>query len=708
MTTSRAPATPAAPASGAPAKGGKLKPAVFGRYLLLDRVAAGGMAEVWRAKQFGAEDFQRIIAIKKILPHVVEDPEFIQMFKDEAKITVQLQHANIGQVYELNKVDETFYIAMEYISGKDAKTVWGYQRQRNEPLPIPLSCFIVQKMCEGLDYAHRKKDNFGVDLKIVHRDVSPQNVLISWEGEVKVIDFGIAKAAGKASKTQAGILKGKFGYMAPEQIRGMPIDQRADVFALGVCLYEMVTGERAFVADSDFSLLEMVRNVEIKPPSLISSVVPPEVERIIYKAMAKDPEDRYQWGSDMSEDLQRFMLMQGKSPTRNDLAEYLRNNFPADYDRERLRMESYRDIEMPEVAAAPPAAAPAKPATPQLDSASAAVMAAMADDAEDDPFASVTGGADHGSAGSGSGSTPKPAPAVPGANPSTYVGGGPSARQPTQTGIRPAAQLAPAPAPLAAPTPPPRSGTGKLVGIAAAIVLAVVGIAAGAAVMFKGTGSIAMSVQPDGSEVFLDGVSRGAVQGGELTLTDVPVGPHVVRVVKEKFVPMSVNITLARNQVAREQIRLDRMPDPTGVVSIRSKPGGAAIWVDGADSGKVTPADVEMSIGEHRLELKLARYKKSETKLAIDPDAKATQEVTLRPQSVDFEIKSMPPGAKIFDQGKQQLGVTPWVYKDLAVDPPFPQIVLKRAGCQDYPTSIAPDEAGEADQGYVYTLTCKK
>ncbi|MEW5855178.1 MAG: serine/threonine-protein kinase [Myxococcota bacterium] len=699
MTTSRAGAGAGTGNKAAP----KLKPQIFGRYLLLDRVASGGMAEVWRAKIFGADDFQRIIAIKKILPHVCEDQEFIQMFKDEAKITVQLQHANIGQVYELGKIDDTFFIAMEYISGKDAKTIWSFQRQRGEPLPVPLACFLIQKMCEGLDYAHRKRDNFGVDLKIVHRDVSPQNVLISWEGEVKVIDFGIAKAAGKASKTQAGILKGKFGYMAPEQVRGMPIDQRADVFALGVCLYEMVTGERAFVADSDFSLLEMVRNVEIKPPTLANNKVPPEVERIIYKALAKDPDDRYQWGSDLGEDLQRFMLMNGRAPSRNDLAEYLRQNFTVDYDKERLRMESYRDIEMPEQpkprAADDPFAnvnvgAPAAPA--ELDSSSSAVMAALAEDGASAPPPMPT-------------PPPQAAPTAPRiptapAASNTGIRAAPGGRE----SIRPAAPMAPAAIPVAMPPPPAepaeKGGLGKIALIALAVVLGIVGIAAGVGLFLRGSGTITISTSPPGAEVFLDGKLAGNTSQGDLVLQGVPVGPRIIKVTKQGYVPVTQSVNVARNQVAEAAIAL---PVPTALWSVKSKPGGAAIWLDGADTGKVTPADLELPVGNHTVELRLPNHRNTEKKISVEADKKQDLDVPLNATRVNYEIRSIPSGAKIFDVGNQQLGVTPWIYKDLSVDPPFPKVVLKYPRCADYDVTIAPDDREGVEQSRSFEMKCK-
>ncbi|WP_375741799.1 protein kinase [Corallococcus interemptor] len=326
----------------------KRQPIPFGKYLLLDRVNIGGMAEVWRGKQFGASGFERLVAIKRILPNIAEDEEFISMFIDEAKISVQLTHANIAQIYELGQIASSYFISMEYIPGKDMRAIFDRCRKKGEPAPVPLVAFCVAKMCEGLDYAHRKKDGMGRDLNIVHRDISPQNVLVSFEGEVKVIDFGIAKAAGKATKTQAGILKGKFGYMSPEQIRGLPLDRRSDVFAIGVCLYEMLTGERLFVGDSDFSVLEKVRKAEVPSPSTYNRRIPEALERIVLKSLAKDVDERYQYASELGDDLQRFLLTNDSIFGRKDLMQYMKSTFAEEVEREKQRLAEYADIRAPD------------------------------------------------------------------------------------------------------------------------------------------------------------------------------------------------------------------------------------------------------------------------------------------------------------------------------------------------------------------------
>jgi eukaryotic-like serine/threonine-protein kinase len=301
------------------------KPTIFGKYLLLERLNVGGMAEVFTAKAFGVEGFERILAIKKILPTMAEDEEFITMFIDEARISVQLNHANVVHIHELGKHEDAYFIAMEYVPGKDLRAIQDRFRRRKEIMPTAMAVYICSKMCEGLDYAHRKKDARGQELHIIHRDVSPQNILVSYEGEVKIIDFGIAKAANRSQKTQAGILKGKFGYMSPEQVRGLPIDRRSDVFAVGVILYEMLTGEKLFVGESDFSTLEKVRNADVPALRQFNPNVPSGLEKVVMKSLAREQEDRYQWASDLQEDLMRFLLAGDAIYSAKHLAQFMKD-----------------------------------------------------------------------------------------------------------------------------------------------------------------------------------------------------------------------------------------------------------------------------------------------------------------------------------------------------------------------------------------------
>jgi serine/threonine protein kinase len=339
----------------------------FGKYLLLDRINVGGMAEVWRGKTSALGGVDRLVAVKRILPNIAEDEEFVTMFMDEAKITVQLTHANIAQIYDFSyeRTHNSYFIAMEYVAGKDLRAVFDRCRKVGWPAPVPLVCYVMSKVCDALDYAHRKKDSAGRELNIVHRDISPQNVLISYEGDVKVIDFGVAKAAGKATRTQAGILKGKFGYMSPEQARAQEIDRRSDIFAIGVCLHELLTGERLFTGETDFVVLDKVRSMEIPPPSRMNPAVLDALDTICLKALDRDVNVRYPYASEMSEDLQRFLLSSNSLFARKDLATFMRSTFAEDVEKEAERVASYADLQpLPPAAPLPPVQRRSDPSSP--------------------------------------------------------------------------------------------------------------------------------------------------------------------------------------------------------------------------------------------------------------------------------------------------------------------------------------------------------
>ena len=266
-------------------------PQPYGKYILLNKIALGGMAEIFRAKTLGAEGFEKQVVIKRILPHFTEDEAFVTMFIDEAKVSSGLNHPNIVQIYDFDLQEETYYISMEYIEGKDLKRVMDKGVKDGDPLSVAQVVFVTMATCRGLHYAHTKKKN-GQPLNIIHRDVSPHNVMVSYDGDVKVMDFGIAKAAARSTKTRAGTVKGKCAYMSPEQARGKHLDSRSDMFAVGVMAWEMLTHRRLFAGDSDFETLSNVLKAEVPPPSSINDKVPPELDAILLKCLAKDREDR--------------------------------------------------------------------------------------------------------------------------------------------------------------------------------------------------------------------------------------------------------------------------------------------------------------------------------------------------------------------------------------------------------------------------------
>ncbi len=302
----------------------------FGPYQLLDRVAIGGMAEVFKAKRAGVEGFEKIVALKRILPHLSDNKEFLDMFVDEAKMVAGLAHPSIAQIFDLGRIEKSYYIAMEYVHGRDLRTIMKRAREKGLRMPLDLSLRVASQVCAALEYAHRKKDERGRPMEIVHRDVSPQNILISFEGDVKLVDFGIAKAATKASNTDRGALRGKLLYMSPEQAWGRPIDHRSDVFSLGIVLYEMVTETKPFIgAGTELTILELVRQCVVTPAREINPRVPEALDRVIMKALARDPDDRYQDAGQMQRGLERF-LRERPPVTARDLARLLELLFDRD------------------------------------------------------------------------------------------------------------------------------------------------------------------------------------------------------------------------------------------------------------------------------------------------------------------------------------------------------------------------------------------
>jgi serine/threonine protein kinase len=294
----------------------------YGPYRLMQKIAVGGMAEVFKAKRTGVEGFEKVVAVKRILPHLSDNKEFVDMFIDEAKMVAGLSHPNIVQISDLGKIEKSYYIAMEYVHGRDLRTILRRAKDRGLRLPLDLTVLIVSKVCSALEFAHRKKDERGRPMLIVHRDISPQNILISFEGEVKLTDFGIAKAATKARITDAGALRGKLLYMSPEQAWGKPMDRRSDLFSLGIVFYEMITDQKPFLGSSEMSILEMVRECRIAPPSDVNPRIPERLEKVVMTALDREPDHRYQDAVEMYRDLDR-VLHERQPPTAVELTRFL-------------------------------------------------------------------------------------------------------------------------------------------------------------------------------------------------------------------------------------------------------------------------------------------------------------------------------------------------------------------------------------------------
>ena len=316
-------------------------PVRFGRYILLDRIAAGGMAEVHRAKATGVESFQRLLAIKTMLPTLTESEDFVRMFVEEAKLASQLNHPNIIQIHELGRLDDVLFIAMELVSGRDVGHILRVTRAIGQPIPVTFATYVVAKAAEGLDFAHHKTDPAGRALNLVHRDVSPQNILVSYDGEVKVGDFGIAKSDIRAVKTVGGVVKGKIPYMAPEQVTGKDLDRRTDIFALGTVFYELLTGQQLFRGASQFDLMAVVRDAQVPPVSFRYPHVPETMEAVLRRALARDPADRYQTADELAQALNTFLIDGGTLYGSRHAALYMDQLFHDEVDTAHEQQRQY-------------------------------------------------------------------------------------------------------------------------------------------------------------------------------------------------------------------------------------------------------------------------------------------------------------------------------------------------------------------------------
>jgi serine/threonine protein kinase len=296
---------------------------VHQRYRVIEKIDAGGMAEIYRGEAISLEGFSRTVAIKRILPSMCRDKKFIAMFLDEAKLSMQLQHANIVQIFDIGKADDTYFVVMELIEGVNLRRMMQRAIDRGIQVPVSLACYLLVEVAKALAYAHEKRDGDGNMLGIVHRDVSPPNVLISRQGEVKLTDFGLAKAASHSTKTEAGVIKGKFSYLSPEVVAGKTVDPRADVYSAGIIAWELLCGRKLFHGSNDMETVELVRKGLVPKPSEIRDDVDPELDRVLLKALAKNPKRRYQSARALEQGLLQYLFKNNMAVTASDVADFL-------------------------------------------------------------------------------------------------------------------------------------------------------------------------------------------------------------------------------------------------------------------------------------------------------------------------------------------------------------------------------------------------
>ncbi|MCK6552836.1 serine/threonine protein kinase, partial [Myxococcota bacterium] len=311
----------------------------FGRYTLVHRLATGGMAEIWLATHRGVADFVRFVVVKKILSHLSDQPSFVELFLQEARTCALLNHPNIVQIYDLGREGTSYFIAMEYIAGEDLASITKRAAELGQPVPPTFAAKILADASKALHYAHGLTGPDGQPLGIVHRDVSPQNVLVTYEGEVKVVDFGIAKAASE-EPGQPGVLTGKFSYMSPEQARGRPLDARSDIFSLGIVLWELVTGKRLFKHDSELMILDLVTKLPVPRPVEVGTPVAPDLESVIFQALDRDATMRYQTAAELQVALEAVVRRAPKAVTSADRSAWMKGLYARDEAAKRALCES--------------------------------------------------------------------------------------------------------------------------------------------------------------------------------------------------------------------------------------------------------------------------------------------------------------------------------------------------------------------------------
>lgn len=295
------------------------------RYRVIERLEAGGMAEVFRGEAASLQGFKKQVAIKRVLPHLAQNKNFIAMFLDEARLGARLTHANIVTVFDIGAADNTYFIVMEFVDGANLKALMEGLRKTGRRFPLKDAAYICMEACRGLSYAHEMQDDEGNDLDIVHRDVSPPNIMITKRGEVKLTDFGLAKATTQLEKTDPGVVKGKFSYLSPEAALGQPVDARADVFALGIVLWEMLAGRRLFLGETDYQTVKLVQQANVPSLRRLNPEVDEEFEGTLGKALARDPNERYQSARDFGDALASYLFSHKLKVTSYDIANLVKS-----------------------------------------------------------------------------------------------------------------------------------------------------------------------------------------------------------------------------------------------------------------------------------------------------------------------------------------------------------------------------------------------
>jgi len=599
----------------------------FGKFQLLKKIATGGMAEIHIAKQRGMEGFEKIVVIKMILPHLANNADFVNMFLDEARIAARLTHPNIVQIYDLGRAGGTYFIAMEYVQGENLRSISKVARKHSASIPLEHIVKIASQACEGLHYAHTKTDTSGNPLHIVHRDVSPQNILVSFEGVIKLVDFGIAKAATQYAETKAGILKGKYSYMSPEQCKGKHIDNRSDVFSMGIVLWELATGVRLYKKSSELMILKEITEGKVTPPREINQQIPAELEAIILKALEKHADNRFQDALQMHLALEEFMKNRGLTSSTVHLSAFMREMF-------KEKLDNLRKIE-------------------EAQASGDSLESFLFDDVNLEAEMYVPG----------TGVTPSQASPISTPSQPLYP-------RPT-TGV---SRLSPAPA-------PPSTGRSRniLLGALLVVLLGVLGtlgyliyshatepepspVDAGVP-MALGKGAIHVTSTPTGAKVLVDGNERGQTP---CDVKDLNLGTfYTLQVEEPAHRPWTTQFKLEDSkEMRRFHARLDKKSAAAGSgwVELTTVPPGARVTIDGKPVAGTTPLVIPKvsTARSHTLRASLEgrqdwaktfRLKPGEH-LKLEGELPEKQAPDPRAKPAVYTLRSRPRGAKFYLDGK--------------------------------------------------------
>ena len=536
----------------------------FGRYQLLGLLGQGGMGRLYIAERRGIQGFVKIVALKRIQPHLADSKQLREMFLNEARIAARLEHPNIVATYELGEVDGNYFISMEYLPGEDLSAIIsGCQDGR---MPIEIAAALTQQAAQGLHYAHEARDGHGKSIGLVHRDVSPRNIFVTYHGVVKLLDFGVVRGPEK-QKSIPGVFKGKYGYCAPEQIEGGAIDRRTDVFCLGIALWESLTGARLFDASNDAATIDAVRSRPIEPPSALRAEIPAEIDAITLRALARDPEKRFRTAHDMSEELDRYLLGHDSRPTSKIVGRWMESIFGSERATLKKAISQGGEIEGTlDRLFALNAIRPASERTGERTGSTGGHAAAQPRALWSTSFGSTP-------SGRRLGSSPSADPAL-----ARSSSGGRAALATPPTPARAAAALRIARGSGGSAPGAAQRRTGTTVPIVLGVSLVLAGIGAVAAVALRGersfsqapsaraaraAASLEIRSQPPGAHVFVDGTPSGLRT--PTVLTGLAAGSRVqVRLDKPGYEPVTEQVTLADGQARVISLTLRESPAAQG------------------------------------------------------------------------------------------------------------------------------------------------